>query len=355
MGSSPKQETTQSQTTNMGPWQPTRATMEGITNQAQGLLGNTGLTGNENAALAGMVGNAQTAGGYGSQIQGLTDNLFAGGGYGQGTPALQQAWGTAQGALNPIASGSLDPMQNPQTAGLVQAIQDQVNNDVGSQFAAAGRSFSGAHAGALGKNLTQALAPTLFNQYNQNVQNAMGASGQLMQGAQGYSQGLDQTAGNQLNAQMQAPGSLANLNTPQGMMLAAEARRRGIPVEALQQLGPGLMVPIAGLGQQGTTTGTGTQQTKGGGTQAAIGTGLGILGTMGQLGIFSDQRLKENIRDIGRTHDGQTIYAFNYIGHPLTHIGLMAQEVAETHPDAVFEAAGYLMVDYAKATEHAHV
>jgi hypothetical protein len=285
MGSSPKQTKTETATTNMGPWQPTQGVLTGITDQAQGLLGNTGLTGNENAALAGMVGNANIAGGYAPQIQGLTDNLFAGGGYGQGTPALQQAWSTAQGALNPIASGSLDPMQNPQMAQMIQQITDQARNSVGAQFAGAGRSFSGAHAGATGKAITEGLAPTLFNQYNQNVQNAMGASGQLMQGAQGYSQGLDQTAGNQLNAQMAAPGSLSNLNTPQGMMLAAEAAKRGIPVENLAQL-QSLMVPIAGLGQQGTTTGNTTAQTKGGTLQTLVGGGLGLLGALGSGGAF---------------------------------------------------------------------
>jgi hypothetical protein len=285
MSDGPKQTATTSQTTNVGPWQPTQATLKDITNQAQGLLGNTGLTGNENTALSGMTNNANTAAGYAPQLQGLTDNLFAGGGLGQGMPALQQAWGTAQGALSPIATGNLDPNSNPMMQQMIQQITDKARNDVGSQFAAAGRSFSGAHAGATGKAITEGLAPTLFNQYNQNAQNAMNASGQLMSGAQGYSQGLDNAAGNQLNAQMQAPGSLANLNTPQGMMLAAEAARRGIPVENLAQI-QSLMVPIAGLGQQGTTSGTQTQQTKGGTLQTILGGGLGILGALGSGGAF---------------------------------------------------------------------
>jgi hypothetical protein len=224
-------EQTQTQETkeSVGPWAPAQAGLQGILNQAQGLLGKTGLTGNENMALQGMTNNAMTAGGYGSQIQGITDKLFQGGGLGQGIPGLQQAWQTAQGALSPIASGNLDPMSNPQMAQMIQQITDRARNAVGSQFAGAGRSFSGAHAGATGKAITEGLAPTLFNQYNQNVQNAMGASGQLMQGAQGTSQGLDNAYGNQLNAQMQAPGSLQNLNTPQGMMLQAEAQRRAFP------------------------------------------------------------------------------------------------------------------------------
>jgi hypothetical protein len=346
MGSSPKQTQTQDTKESVGPWAPAQGALQNILGQAGGLLGNIGLTGNENQALAGLAANANTAGQYGGAIQGITDKLFQGGGLGQGAPALQQAWQTAQGALNPIASASLDPMQNPYTQGII----DQVRNQVGSTFANAGRSFSGAHAGSLGAN----MLPALFNQYNQNAQNAMGASGQLMSGAQGYAQGLDNTYGNQLNAQMQAPGSLQNMNQPQMMALAAEAQRRGIPIQNLADINS-LVLPIAQTGREGTSNQTQTQQTKGGGTQAAIGTGLGILGTAGQLGLFSDARMKENARPVGQTFDGQIIYAFNYKGDPRTTMGLMAQEVAQIHPDAVFEGpGGFLMVDYAKATEHAH-
>jgi hypothetical protein len=280
-------EQTQTQETreSVGPWGPSQEGLRGILDQARGLLGNTGLTGNENQAITGMVNNANIAGGYTDQMRQLTDRLFAGGGLGQGMPALQQAWQTAQGALNPIATGNLDPSQNPQMQQMIQQITDRARNSVGSQFAGAGRSFSGAHAGATGKAITEGLAPTLFNQYNQNVQNAMGASGQLMQGAQGYSQGLDNAAGNQLNAQMQAPGSLNNLNGPQMMMLQAEAARRGIPVQNLAQLS-GLMVPIASLGREGTSNQTTTQTQENDPWQTAIGGLVGGAGMLGGMGAF---------------------------------------------------------------------
>lgn len=91
--------------------------------------------------------------------------------------------------------------------------------------------------------------------------------------------------------------------------------------------------------------------------QAAAG---GLFGGLGQLatgigGLFSDARLKEDIRRIGQTDDGLPIYSFRYKGQPITHIGFMAQEVAQVRPEAVSEdpATGFLMVDYAKATEAA--
>ena len=70
-------------------------------------------------------------------------------------------------------------------------------------------------------------------------------------------------------------------------------------------------------------------------------------------GFFSDRRLKENIKHIGKTNDGQTIYSYNYKGDPRTQIGLMAQEVEKKHPEAVGLAGGYKTVDYAKATADA--
>ena len=69
-------------------------------------------------------------------------------------------------------------------------------------------------------------------------------------------------------------------------------------------------------------------------------------------GFFSDERLKENIEEVGRTHDGQPIYKYNYKhGDKRTQIGLLAQDVEKHHPEAVGLAGGYKTVDYDKATQ----
>lgn len=70
--------------------------------------------------------------------------------------------------------------------------------------------------------------------------------------------------------------------------------------------------------------------------------------------FFSDRRLKESIRRIGETDDGVPIYKFKYKGDPKeqTHIGFMADEVAEKTPEAVGEYGGYKTVDYDRATKH---
>lgn len=70
--------------------------------------------------------------------------------------------------------------------------------------------------------------------------------------------------------------------------------------------------------------------------------------------MSSDARLKKNAEVIGKTFDGQPIYKYQYKqGDHRTHIGLMAQDVEHSHPDAVGTLGGYKAVDYDKATKHA--
>lgn len=70
-------------------------------------------------------------------------------------------------------------------------------------------------------------------------------------------------------------------------------------------------------------------------------------------GFFSDRRLKHDIKKIGKTYDGQTIYSYKMHGDARTHIGLMAQDVEKKHPESVGLAGGYKFVDYGAATEKA--
>ena len=68
---------------------------------------------------------------------------------------------------------------------------------------------------------------------------------------------------------------------------------------------------------------------------------------------MSNKRVKENIKPIGKTNDGQTIYRFNYKGDHTTQIGLLAQEVEKKHPEAVTTINGLKGVDYKEATDDA--
>jgi Chaperone of endosialidase len=82
---------------------------------------------------------------------------------------------------------------------------------------------------------------------------------------------------------------------------------------------------------------------------------LGMNAGGALLGFLSDARAKEDIEPVGELDDGQTIYRYRYAGDPRTQIGLIAQEVEQTNPDAVIDDfVGDLKgVDYAKATDFA--
>lgn len=72
----------------------------------------------------------------------------------------------------------------------------------------------------------------------------------------------------------------------------------------------------------------------------------GLFGGVTSMFKFSDERLKENIEEVGETKSGQPIYTYNYKGDETPQMGVMAQE---TPKDAVaFHPSGFMMVDYSK-------
>lgn len=84
----------------------------------------------------------------------------------------------------------------------------------------------------------------------------------------------------------------------------------------------------------------------------AANTGLFGLGSTVLGGLFglakSDRRLKSRVRRVGALPNGLNVYS--YIIEGRHEIGLMADEVARVHPDAVrIGSDGYARVNYAKA------
>jgi hypothetical protein len=72
-----------------------------------------------------------------------------------------------------------------------------------------------------------------------------------------------------------------------------------------------------------------------------------MLGAMGgaALGFFSDRRLKESYRVVGKSPSGINIYQFKYKGSDDIYEGVMSDEV----PYAAYENEhGYDIVDYNK-------
>jgi hypothetical protein len=78
----------------------------------------------------------------------------------------------------------------------------------------------------------------------------------------------------------------------------------------------------------------------------------GLLGGLFSLGssFISDRRAKTDIKKVGKTDDGQKIYAYRYRAGGPMQLGLMAQEVLKKNPAAVAQhPSGFMMVDYGRA------
>lgn len=75
----------------------------------------------------------------------------------------------------------------------------------------------------------------------------------------------------------------------------------------------------------------------------------GLFGLGAKIIGLSDERAKENIRRVGRLDNGLGVYAYNYRGDSKTQIGVIAQEVEQSRPDAVQEVGDLKVVNYEKA------
>lgn len=139
----------------------------------------------------------------------------------------------------------------------------------------------------------------------------------------------------------------ANLDVPYQNWLQS----RAYPFQTAQWYGG--MLGAVGPNAGSTNTGTSTQPGPSQFSQFA-GAGVALVGGLGKAGMLSDERVKEDVAPIGTSFDGQPIYRFRYAGDPKTQIGLIAQDVEKTHPEAVGHGPGGLkMVDYDVATRDA--
>ena len=69
-----------------------------------------------------------------------------------------------------------------------------------------------------------------------------------------------------------------------------------------------------------------------------------------KIGKGSDVRLKRDITLVGRLKNALGLYRYRYLWSDTVYVGVMAQEVALVHPEAIVRSAvgGYLRVDYGR-------
>lgn len=273
------------QTSKTTPYGPTTEPI----NSLVGNLGNINpsLTGAETGALDSLQTNANAGNPYAGQIGGVANSLLSGGTDRSGV--VNDAYSSYQNYLNPIANSSPDPTQNPELMRYLGVAGDDAAGRINGMFAGAGRDFSGAHAQALGRGVTAATAPILYDAYNQGANRRDNAASNLY-GAGGTTasllSGLDQTKLGNQQAGIDASSSAMQANdSPFMQTIAIEAQRRGIPMETMK----GLLGQLGQIGQAfGTnnTNGTTTTETQTPLLQQIAGGLIGGTGLLGQLGGF---------------------------------------------------------------------
>jgi len=344
MGGKSTSETTQSATTS--PWAPAQPVLNSILDKVQTGVLNTGLNPAENGALNQLSSNASAGNPFTGQITNLANNLLNGGGATDQAGNISGALDQYKSQLTPFANGSMVG-QNQGLLDQLRQIQTDVSNSVNSQFAAAGRDFSGSNQQALARGVAAGQAPVIAAQYNQDVQNQLGAAGSLYNASNttaGALSGLNQQKlANQAQGVTTSQSALDAQNYAPMQQLAIESQRRGIPLQNLGLLAQ-IGIPIAGLG--GQSTGQSSTENQMSGAQQ-----FGLI-TGGLKNLFSDRRLKTDVELVGKLFDGTNIYRFRYLDSPTFHIGLMAQEVEERVPEAVAEMHGFKTVDYHLATQN---
>lgn len=282
MGGESKQTQQTSSTTN--PWEPAQGALKGILGQLDPLIANSGLSSASTNAINQLQSNASAGNPYAGQIDSYTQNLLNGGGANNQAGNVQSGYDAYKAQTNPLASNTnYDPMQTPGLADALAALKSDITGSVNGQFAAAGRDSSGYNQQALGRGLTQGLAPVIVDQYNKNIANQQNAAGNLYSASNtnaGLLSGMNQQGlVNQQQGMTNSADALAAKNYAPQQTLALEQLRQSIPAQNLGLLAQ-IGVPIAGLGGQSTGTMTGTKQDSPMTQFLQFGQGLGSLGNL---------------------------------------------------------------------------
>lgn len=210
---------------------------------------------------------------------------------------------------------------NPYLGAVTQQLNRNIADQVNSQFEGAGRYGSDAYAGTLARETGAADANLSYNDYNDRL----AQMGQAAQGATG-----------------------ANIGTEQALA-SAVGQNAALPYIGTQAYAGSLGQLMSG----GTSTGVTYQPNP---IFGALGAGLGAAGQIfsapaAAAQIWSDRRLKMNIKLLYRENDGLGHYEYEYRKAPGVKLkGVMADEVKVLRPTAYVEnyrGSGFDGVNYA--------
>ncbi|WP_203309762.1 tail fiber domain-containing protein [Sphingomonas beigongshangi] len=197
-----------------------------------------------------------------------------------------------------------NPYLDQQIANTNASVTDSVNSAIGSRGLAGGSAQTQLLASQLAKNESN-LRYTDYNNERSRMDSAVGNAAGLS------------SAGNQ---------GIATL-------LAYLTGTAQLPQSVASQYANG----VGGLWGNSTTT----TQSKSPGLSDVVGLGLTAAS------LFSDRRLKRNVRRVGTRADGLGIYEYRYLWGGPVRRGVMADEVATIAPHALAAPVnGFARVDY---------
>lgn len=301
---------------------------QGNAQATQAFWNNPGIQAQLDIGSENVMRKAAATGGpaSGSTLTALQD-------YGQ--QVASQGWGNYVNQLQPYLN-----QQTNAAAGLGN-LYSGYGNAAAGQYANLGNQQAGLYTG---------LGNQLAGQYNNIANTQMQQGNQLAGQYANLGTQLNQSYTNQGQAGYGAQTSIGNANA--NADLAAATASGNIWNTAIGAAGA-LAGSPSGLFKTAGQLGSGIANTFGGGQQGGGGVGSGYNPTGGFN--WSDERIKDGIEKLTELADGTNVYRFRYKGDPSgrTHIGLMAQEVEKTNPDAVIEIGGIKAVDYGRATDFA--
>ena len=252
-----------------------------------------------NSAYQGQKG---ALGEVSQNMVGLSGDLFDR--FKQGDSTISAARGFLEGELG------ADAASNPYLDDMVAMSNDNVRNTLQAKMGTRGLTGGSDYYGLIGRQLAQNETGLRYNDYNNTKARQMQAAGM-------------------------APGVVAGEYIPLAAGMQAGTTGAMLPIQAAaaNAAGTGGLLGQYTNGKQTTKSGGGFMDMLGMGIQAAS--------------LFSDARLKENVRRVGKTDGGLTVYTYNYRGDSTPHMGVMAQEVAKMQPEALGPVVGgYATVHY---------
>lgn len=247
----------QTQTSTLAPYDPAAGSLNGILGSLGEMVPGAGtLSSGEQGAIDQVIKNANGTPDYSQPINSGVTGLLNGGGATKYDPQITANLDTLKnGILGQTASGA-NIGQNPALKAQLDQIATDVTNQTNGAWAAAGRDGSPGNSQALARGIASGVAPVLAQQYNTDVNNALGAATTLY-GAGNTTYGLLNGNQNQANTNFtNGIGAVsAGLNAENAAPTAAinaMAQQFNIPASRLTTL-LGTISPVAA--QFGTQTG----------------------------------------------------------------------------------------------------